>query len=90
MGLGSVKPSLEFSGRRVRENRIGVLKRGKNSGFGGYPGMGGWGAEMWAQEERQNRKNGRKPGSYENPGDATGNGFRNRDIHYFSWNLSPL
>lgn len=41
MGLGSVKPSLEFSGRRIRENHIGVLKRGKNSGFGGYPGMGG-------------------------------------------------
>lgn len=41
MSLGSVKPSLKFSGRRVRENLTGVLKRGKNSGFGSYPGMRG-------------------------------------------------
>lgn len=45
MGLESVKPSLEFSGRRVRENHIDVLKRGKNSGFGG--------TQEWGLEEQR-------------------------------------
>lgn len=52
MGLGSVKPSLEFSGRRVRENHIGVLKRGKNSGFGGTQE---WGVEQRCEHKRRDR-----------------------------------